>query len=150
MHALLRQFVAWALILQVSLIGAVGTGLHDWLGCQHGPCVGECCTATREASPAGCQCCDLCRAASGEDSLPSEGSKGDDGRATIQGVPSVHAATCHDCALCDLLDQYHQAAPAWGLALEAELIVGETELLRENAAIAAAIRLAHSRGPPAV
>lgn len=140
----LRQFVAWTTLAQVALVGGLGTGLHGLLGCEHGRCstccVGATCCAETETTSSGCKDCVFCEhAATKQRDAATRLAKND---------AVVEAADCDDCALCDLLAQYHGAAP---LALDPpamELAAGEAALHRQNAVVAAAIRLAHSRGPP--
>lgn len=137
----LQKLVAWLLVAQVALVGALGTGLHDLLGCQHGVCV-------IERDPASqCECCGTC-GKSAEPSAPL--AEPNSGAASPDKGLTVTAAECGECALCDLLDQFHQAAPAWDASIDAEVIVSQTNAARENSVVAAAIRLALSRGPPAV
>lgn len=140
----LRKLVACTLLLQVALVGSLGTGLHGLLGCEHeanGRCVSACCVASTpsEARPA-CADCIYCR----------RGTGGQDAPATERSVATVSPAGCDGCAVCDLLAQYHSVTPFQLDPLAIELASGEAALQRQNAAVAATIRLALSRGPPAV
>ncbi|MEN1678408.1 MAG: hypothetical protein AAGJ46_02370 [Planctomycetota bacterium] len=139
-----RQLVAWILIFQVTLIGSIGTGLHDLLGCQHGLCGDECCPPEKDQlADRGHACCGGCGA--DQPAKPAD----EDRQRPPEEASFVSPLVFSDCALCDLIAKYHHAAPVWATATATELVVGEAELLRENAIVAAAIRLALSRGPPA-
>lgn len=149
MHSRLRQLVALTLTVQVLLVGALGTGLHDLLGCQHGRCVDSCCSVLTKDTPASCCgfcCCrlELAEVGSSTECLPHADRPND-----AADWLWLSSAECDDCPLCDLLEQFHQATPVWKSSLEVELAIHEAELLRDNAVIAASLRLAFSRGPPA-
>lgn len=144
-----QKLVAWTLLLQVLLVGGLGTGLHGLFGCEHGPsgvCTATCCVGPdASSSRPECEDCAFCRRANEERGAASKG------RADAEVyVASVYAAGCDGCAVCDLLAQYHSVTPFELDPLAIELASGEAAIQRQNAVVAAAIRLAPSRGPPAV
>ena len=112
-------------------------GLHGVLGCEHGSCASDCCRA--EASC--CKDCVFCeRGAKKTAPVASEKAAGF----------AFQSVVCDDWALCDLLAQYHSASVVAPHSSSLELASGKASLHRKNALVAAAIRLAPSRGPPAV
>ena len=136
----LRQFVAWTTLAQVVLVGGLGTGLHGLFGCEHRVCAASCCVGSDQRS-ADCKECVFCRHA-------IENQRKAKHQRTADGVLTSNQG-CDGCAVCDLLAQYHSATP---LALDPpaiELASDEAVLLRQNKVVAAAIRFALSRGPPA-
>lgn len=148
MNNRLRKLVAWTLLTQVTLVGGLGTGLHGLFGCEHGAsgCTATCCVTTAASSPrSDCEDCVYCRHAADGRSASSETSATAD-----QDRSLVTPAGCDGCAVCDLLAQYHSVTPFEIGSLSIELASGEAALQRHNAVVAAAIRLAFSRGPPVV
>ncbi|MEM9657719.1 MAG: hypothetical protein AAF961_05090 [Planctomycetota bacterium] len=149
MHHKLRQAVAWFTLAQVVLVGVLGTGLHTLFGCEHGP------LNAREQG----NCCHGCCSFSdlhGEDSERRDGLIGrkrpTPGKAasSVDHDASAGVFACSErCAVCDLLSQYHTAAPFVLEPLSIELIAGEATLHLGDAVVSAATRLALSRGPPA-
>ena len=145
----LRKLVAWTLLAQVTLVGGLGTGLHALFGCEHGSgvaCAAPCCTSAEEVSKrVACEHCAFCRHATEE-----RGASPSSDPAAKRSRASVVAAGCDGCAVCDLLAQYHSVTPFEFDSLSVELASSEAALHRHNAVVAAATRLAPSRGPPAV
>lgn len=151
----LRHFVAWTTLAQVALVGGLGTGLHGLLGCEHRGCAAFGCVGSPDPAIR-CETCAFCRHAAQKRADSSTGEE-----TTRQTEPSepigigghpaavIAAAGCDGCAVCDLLAQYHTAAP-FGLQPPAiEPASTEAAVRRHNAIVAAAKRLALSRGPPA-
>ncbi len=142
MHRTLHQTAAWLALAHVTLVGGLGTGLHSLLGCEHGlneECSSACCTSAKSSTP-GCEDCVYCKRASEE---PNQNDRQD---GTV--IAADAAQCCGGCAVCDLLAQYQSVTPFVVEPLSIELATGEAAVQLENAVIAAAIRLAHSRGPP--
>ena len=140
----LRQFVALTTLAQVLLIGVLGTGLHGLFGCEHRRCTAACCE-TREAAASGCDDCVFC--------LHAEKKQRDDTSPKSRHSSSdVAVVSSHSdgCAVCDLLGQFNTVTPIALEPLPIELSSGEAALQQQNAVVAAAIRLALSRGPPCV
>ncbi|MEO1498355.1 MAG: hypothetical protein AAFV43_14520 [Planctomycetota bacterium] len=135
--------VAWTLLAQVLLVAGMGTGLHRLFGCEHGSCESVCCVDTVEPLSDGHDCSFCRRAATNNAASPAAAS-------AEAGVAAVKQAGCDGCAVCDLLAQYHSATPFEFDRLTIEVAHAESAVQRQNAVVAAAIRLALSRGPPAV
>lgn len=154
----LRRLVAWTLLAQVLLVGGLGTGLHSLFGCEHGPsgiCASGCCSLTDDtAARSDCHDCGFCRdvvceAATCATDCPTTGpTTGPIGADRERVVASVDRAGCQSCAVCDLLAQYHSVTPFEFDTIAIELASGEAAMQRQNAVVAASIRLALSRGPP--
>jgi hypothetical protein len=142
MNRPLRKIVAWITLGQVGLVGAMGTGLHSLFGCEHGAaCAESCCTAGKSSCSqhGDCLFCEL------ETTVPKGcAAKGRSGEGLSR---STH---CDGCAVCDLLAQYHTAAPFVAAPLASETSQPERAVEVRNAVVAAATRLALSRAPPAV
>lgn len=139
-----RKLVAWSLLAQVILVGGLGTGLHDLLGCHHGcqqSCAASCC---REVAATECSDCVFCRHAERESSLRVAEKRVNHPEA------AANAAGCDGCAVCDLLAQYHCATPFEPAPLAIESAGGHAASLRTDAVIAASMRWFLSRGPPTV
>lgn len=152
----LRNAVAWVTLAQVLLVGALGTGLHGLLGCEHGPlgcadsrcCSLDCCTVpsakNANANVTQCHDCVFCK-----HRRSSEGKVTPDSDSLIIAC-SDGAVGCDGCAVCDLLAQYHSATPFVLAPLSLELLAGDVTIQLHNAVVSAATRLALSRGPPTV
>lgn len=141
----LRQFIVWLTLAQVGLVGGIGTGLHTVFGCEHAICGSSCCAAASD-SLGECQAkCAFCRK-SASPATASPATAGDSRSGNAQVVSA--AAVCDGCLVCDLLVQYHNATPLEIGLPSIELAAGEACLERQNGVVAAACRLAHSRGPP--
>jgi hypothetical protein len=120
----------------------MGTGLHSLFGCEHGAaCAEDCCDAGVSSCSAHGDClfCDLEKSA-----CKRSGAKGESREGLSR---STH---CDGCAVCDLLAQYHTAAPFVAPPLAIEASQPERAVEVRNAVVAAAARLALSRAPPAV
>lgn len=137
MNRPLHRLIVWTMLANVGVVGVLGTGLHDLLGCSHscrGTTGASCCGAEAVCSDA-CADCVFCQRAK-EASSPSDN-------------PELSATGCEGCAVCDLLAQYHSVVPHGLEPLSTELAVGEAACLRQNAIVAAMVRQTLSRGPPA-
>ena len=149
MYSRLQKLIAWTLIAQVLLVGGLGTGLHGLFGCEHGPkacCTARCCSSSSDVtSRSSCADCVFCSRDSHKRPASSASIAGSEYRIAL-----LTTAGCDGCAVCDVLAQYHTVTPFELDVLAIELASGDAVLQRKNAAIAAAIRLAPSRGPPAV
>lgn len=125
------------------LVGSLGTGLHRVFGCEHGSaaCADGCCVTPAE-STYGCDSCAFCRQERSEPAATVA--------KEVVAQAQIDAAGCDGCAVCDLLAQYHSVTPFELDALAIEQTLSEAVVQRHNAVVAAATRLALSRGPPAV
>lgn len=157
----LRQLVAIATLAQVVLVGALGTGLHSLFGCEHFGCRSTCCIAggchSQAATELGCEDCAYCRHKANHRRHGAE-LDGRDGAvdhritSTAQRAFGIRvtAPGCEGCPVCDVLSEYQNAAPYRLAPLAIDFVECETTGIQWNAPSAAAIRLAHSRGPPTV
>lgn len=143
MNRPLLRAVAAITLAQVGLVGAFGTGLHALFGCEHEPqggCTAACCKVTAEASSrSDCEDCVFCLRAADKQAASNDFR-----------IASVTSAGCDGCAVCDLLAQYHCVTPFELESLAIVVTPCESAIQRQNAVVAATIRLALSRGPPAV
>ncbi|MEM9352305.1 MAG: hypothetical protein AAGA92_04775 [Planctomycetota bacterium] len=141
MHRILNKTAAWLALAHVVLVGGLGTGLHALLGCEHGlteNCSAACCVSAKSTS-ASCEDCVYCRRAAEKQNSNDQ---------QEETLVADAGQCCGGCAVCDLLAQYQSVTPFAVEPLAIELASGEAPIQHENAVIAAAIRLSHSRGPP--
>lgn len=101
MYRKLFQTTVWITLAQVLLVGALGTGLHTLLGCEHER------PRDRSASSApacdGCHCC-VHRTLGADPATEQHDSP------TFE--PRSGSGSCDACVVCDLLDHFHSAVPA--------------------------------------
>ena len=146
-----RSTIALALTL-IGLVGGIGTGLHWIFGCSHHcHCSDSHCSisdsACRSLSSGNTSCCsDHCSSAY----CHSDSSIGHRHRGSHspEGVDGTLVESEHDCAICQLLSQFHSSSiespslhVAWGKRVSIALSVPEVPA-------DSAHRLEHPRGPP--